>query len=144
MRRVGARMAMRWLAAMLFVTGGALLPAEAHAQIGADPKEWRFYGGYGGHRPGDNLFANSLVCLDAETGERVWHFQFVHHAVWDAADQGGRADHQAGVHVPLRPGHRRAGLAHRGAFGPAVDGAGRAHLAHAAVSDEAAALPART
>ena len=38
---------------------------------------------YGGHRPGDNLFANSLVCLDAETGERVWHFQFVHHTVWD-------------------------------------------------------------
>ena len=38
---------------------------------------------YGGHRPGDNLFANSLVCLNAETGERVWHFQFVHHTVWD-------------------------------------------------------------
>ncbi|MEO2195666.1 MAG: PQQ-binding-like beta-propeller repeat protein, partial [bacterium] len=38
---------------------------------------------YGGHRPGDNLFANSLVCLDAETGERVWYFQFVHHTVWD-------------------------------------------------------------
>lgn len=38
---------------------------------------------YGGHRPGDNLFANSLVCLDAETGELVWHFQFVHHTVWD-------------------------------------------------------------
>ena len=38
---------------------------------------------YGGHRPGDNLFANSLVCLDAETGRRVWHFQFVHHTVWD-------------------------------------------------------------
>ena len=38
---------------------------------------------YGGHRPGDNLFANSLVCLDADTGERVWHFQFVHHTVWD-------------------------------------------------------------
>ena len=38
---------------------------------------------YGGHRPGDNLFANSLVCLDADTGEWVWHFQFVHHAVWD-------------------------------------------------------------
>ncbi|MCH7532132.1 MAG: pyrroloquinoline quinone-dependent dehydrogenase [Gemmatimonadetes bacterium] len=38
---------------------------------------------YGGHRLGDNLFANSLVCLDAETGERVWHFQFVHHTVWD-------------------------------------------------------------
>ena len=38
---------------------------------------------YGGHRLGDNLFANSLVCLDAETGERVWHFQMVHHTVWD-------------------------------------------------------------
>jgi len=38
---------------------------------------------YGGHRPGDNLFAESLVCLDAETGERVWHFQAVHHGLWD-------------------------------------------------------------
>ena len=38
---------------------------------------------YGGHRHGDNLFANSLVALDAKTGERVWHFQFVHHSVWD-------------------------------------------------------------
>ena len=38
---------------------------------------------YGGHRPGDNLFAESLVCIDAETGERVWHFQAIHHGVWD-------------------------------------------------------------
>ena len=38
---------------------------------------------YGGHRPGDNLFAASLVCLDARTGERVWHFQFIHHGIWD-------------------------------------------------------------
>ena len=38
---------------------------------------------YGGHRPGDNLFAESLVCLDAKTGERIWHFQFVHHGIWD-------------------------------------------------------------
>ncbi|MDX1384556.1 MAG: PQQ-binding-like beta-propeller repeat protein [Thermoanaerobaculia bacterium] len=38
---------------------------------------------YGGHRPGDNLFAESLLCLDVETGERVWHFQMVHHGVWD-------------------------------------------------------------
>ncbi|MFL2526055.1 MAG: pyrroloquinoline quinone-dependent dehydrogenase [Candidatus Azotimanducaceae bacterium] len=38
---------------------------------------------YGGHRPGDNLFAESLVCLDAKTGERVWHFQMVHHGLWD-------------------------------------------------------------
>ncbi|MCU1238613.1 MAG: Quinoprotein glucose dehydrogenase [Candidatus Solibacter sp.] len=38
---------------------------------------------YGGHRPGDNLFGESLVCLDAKTGRRVWHFQLVHHGVWD-------------------------------------------------------------
>ncbi|MBX5462852.1 MAG: PQQ-binding-like beta-propeller repeat protein [Steroidobacteraceae bacterium] len=38
---------------------------------------------YGGHRHGDNLFADSLVCLDANTGERVWHFQTIHHDIWD-------------------------------------------------------------
>ncbi len=38
---------------------------------------------YGGHRPGDNLFSQSIVALDAATGERVWHFQTVHHGVWD-------------------------------------------------------------
>jgi len=38
---------------------------------------------YGGHRPGDNLFAESLVALNIETGERIWHFQAVHHGVWD-------------------------------------------------------------
>ena len=38
---------------------------------------------YGGHRPGDNLFAESLVAVDIETGQRMWHFQAVHHGVWD-------------------------------------------------------------
>ncbi|HSM04109.1 MAG TPA: pyrroloquinoline quinone-dependent dehydrogenase [Longimicrobiales bacterium] len=38
---------------------------------------------YGGHRQGNNLFAESIVCLDARTGERVWHFQTVHHGLWD-------------------------------------------------------------
>ena len=38
---------------------------------------------YGGHRPGDNLFAESLVAVDSETGQRMWHFQAVHHGVWD-------------------------------------------------------------
>ena len=38
---------------------------------------------YGGYRPGDNLFAESIVCLDARTGERIWHFQAVHHGLWD-------------------------------------------------------------
>ena len=38
---------------------------------------------YGGHRPGDNLFAETLVALDVKTGKRVWHFQAVHHGMWD-------------------------------------------------------------
>ena len=38
---------------------------------------------YGGHRLGDNLFAESLVALDIETGQRQWHFQTVHHGLWD-------------------------------------------------------------
>jgi quinoprotein glucose dehydrogenase len=38
---------------------------------------------YGGHRKGNNLFGESLVCLDATTGKRVWHFQGVHHGLWD-------------------------------------------------------------
>jgi quinoprotein glucose dehydrogenase len=38
---------------------------------------------YGGNRHGDNLYANSLLCLDAATGELQWHFQFVKHDVWD-------------------------------------------------------------
>jgi quinoprotein glucose dehydrogenase len=38
---------------------------------------------YGGDRPGDNLFGNSLVALDARTGKRIWHYQLVHHDLWD-------------------------------------------------------------
>ena len=43
---------------------------------------------YGGHRPGDNLFSNSLVALDARTGERIWHFQMVRHDVWEYDNMG--------------------------------------------------------
>ena len=38
---------------------------------------------YGGHRPGDNLFGTSIVALDVKTGKRRWHFQMVHHDIWD-------------------------------------------------------------
>jgi glucose dehydrogenase len=38
---------------------------------------------YGGNRIGDNLFGNSLVALDAKTGKRLWHFQAIHHDLWD-------------------------------------------------------------
>ncbi len=38
---------------------------------------------YGGHRPGNNLFSTSILTLDARTGKRVWHFQTIHHDIWD-------------------------------------------------------------
>ena len=38
---------------------------------------------YGGHRPGANLFAESLVAVDLHTGERIWHYQLIHHGIWD-------------------------------------------------------------
>ena len=38
---------------------------------------------YGGFRPGDNLYGASIIALNASTGERAWHFQFVHHEIWN-------------------------------------------------------------
>jgi glucose dehydrogenase len=38
---------------------------------------------YGGFRPGDNLFSTSIIALDANTGQRRWHYQFVHHDIWN-------------------------------------------------------------
>ena len=38
---------------------------------------------WGGERKGDNLFSQSIVAVDVETGERVWHFQAIHHGIWD-------------------------------------------------------------
>ena len=38
---------------------------------------------YGGHRPGAGLFGESLVAVDLQTGERKWHYQLVHHGLWD-------------------------------------------------------------
>ncbi len=46
--------------------------------VGTPTNDW-----YGGHRPGNNLFADSIVCLESRTGKRVWHFQIVHHGLWD-------------------------------------------------------------
>jgi quinoprotein glucose dehydrogenase len=42
---------------------------------------------YGGDRPGDNLFSSSIVAVDAATGKRLWHFQVVHHDIWDLDTQ---------------------------------------------------------
>lgn len=46
--------------------------------IGTPTNDW-----YGGHRLGDNLFGETLLCVEAATGKRVWHYQFVHHGLWD-------------------------------------------------------------
>ena len=46
--------------------------------FGTPSNDW-----YGGRRPGANLFGETLVCLDARTGRRVWHYQLVHHGLWD-------------------------------------------------------------
>ncbi len=64
---------------------------DAWATLSADPELGLVYipvgmplmDEYGGHRPGDNLFGNSLVALDVKTGQRKWHFQMVHHDIWD-------------------------------------------------------------
>jgi outer membrane protein assembly factor BamB len=84
---------------------------------------------YGGGRPGANLFAESLVCLDAATGKMKWYFQTVHHGLWDydnpAQPQPGddhrrrqthrrcRAGDEAGFYVRVRSRHRRTCLANR-------------------------------
>ena len=84
---------------------------------------------YGGHRLGDNLFAESLVAVDIETGERVWHFQasrpvglrlsgrpeFARYRGRGSAGAGDRTGQQTGVCLHLRPRHRRSDLADRGA-----------------------------
>jgi quinoprotein glucose dehydrogenase len=65
--------------------------ADAWATYSADPELGLVYipvgeglnDEYGGHRPGDNLFANSIVAIDVHTGQRKWHFQMVHHDTWD-------------------------------------------------------------
>ena len=86
---------------------------------------------WGGNREGANLFANCVLVLKAATGERVWHYQLVHHDLWDrdlpaapgarARDarrqegRRGRADHQVGPRVPVRARDGQAALSHRGA-----------------------------
>ncbi|HUF25160.1 MAG TPA: PQQ-binding-like beta-propeller repeat protein [Vicinamibacterales bacterium] len=61
------------------------------APISADPERGLVYIGtngatidfYGGFRPGDNLFSTTLLALDVQTGKRVWHYQLVHHDIWN-------------------------------------------------------------
>ena len=50
----------------------------AYLPTGTPTHNW-----YGGHRPGDNLFAESLLCLECDTGQLVWYHQLIHHGIWD-------------------------------------------------------------
>ena len=114
---------------------------------------------WGGNRTGDNLFANCLLALDAATGERVWHFQFVHHDLWDrdlpappdlVDREAGRAERStpsprrrspACLRVRARDG--RAALPDRGAAGAGLaTSKGEVRLEDAALPAPAAALHA--
>ena len=112
---------------------------------------------YGGHRLGDNLFSSSIVCVDARTGKRIWHFQTVHHDLFDDDNPaapilldvtvGGRRikalaqvtkqglvfvlDRETGR--PVWPIEERP---------VPIDRTGRADIAHPADSDQASALRA--
>ncbi len=95
--------------------------------------------GYGGHRPGDNLYSDSIVCLDIKTGKMIWFKQLIRHDIWDydmpvhpilvdvtvngKADQGRRADGKDGVCVGLRSHQRSAGVADSRRAGGADRGA---------------------
>ena len=76
-----------WMKDSWAITGNT--GAWAHMSVDADlglvyvPTESPTGDAYGGHRPGDNLFSDSLVALDIQTGKRAWHFQMIHHDIWD-------------------------------------------------------------
>lgn len=67
--------------------GGANVWSEFSVDVGRGivylPVASAKYNFYGADRPGANLFSDSLVALDARSGKRLWHFQFVHHDIWD-------------------------------------------------------------
>jgi len=60
-----------------------MLSADPERGIVYLPTEAPTHDWYGGHRPGNNLFSSSVVALDVRTGERIWHYQLVHHDIWD-------------------------------------------------------------
>ncbi|MDA1094523.1 MAG: PQQ-binding-like beta-propeller repeat protein [Acidobacteria bacterium] len=64
---------------------GHWAPVTVDAELGLFyvPTETATNDYFGGYRPGANLFANSVIALDAQTGERVWHYQLTHHELWD-------------------------------------------------------------
>ena len=125
-------------------------PERGLVYIPTNPPTIDFFGGF---RPGNNLFGTSILALDVKTGKRVWHFQTVHHDIWNfdnptapvllnvnvsgRPDTDSGSDHETGFRIHLQPGHRGAGLADRGASRRAVGSARGEAVAHAAVPDQA-------
>lgn len=76
-----------WLDGGVEFTGnaGVWAPMSGDAELGLVylPVESATGDRYGGDRPGDNLFSDSIVALDIKTGERQWHYQLTHHDIWD-------------------------------------------------------------
>ena len=114
-------------------TTGARCRSTRSAASSTSRRDRRTYDFYGADRIGTNLFANCLLALDARTGKRLWHFQTVHHDLWDldnvSAPQlvtvrhnGRKVDAVAhagktGFPVRLQPRDRRAAVADRRAAG---------------------------
>ena len=69
---------------------GAWNPMTADEQLGYVyiPLTAPTASSYGGWRPGDNLYSDRLVALEAKTGRRVWHFQTIHHDLWEYDNVG--------------------------------------------------------
>ena len=111
---------------------------------------------YGGHRPGNGLFGESIVAVDLKTGQRKWHYQLVHHGLWDMdipcapdaggyhgerpARQGAGAADQTIDALCVQPCHRAADLADRRKTRAARGRAGRVVFAHPADSLQTAGL----
>ncbi len=85
--RTGEFGADTWPANARATVGGANNWAESSVDVARGivyvPTGSAKYNFHGGYRHGDNLFSDSLIALDARTGRRVWHFQTVHHDIWD-------------------------------------------------------------
>ena len=65
------------------ISAWAPLSADAERGLVFIPTDTPTNDYYGGDRPGDNLFGTSLIALDVQTGERAWHYQMVHHDIWN-------------------------------------------------------------
>ena len=114
---------------------------------------------YGGDHKGANLFSDSLVAVDATTGKYLWHFQAVHHDIWDydldtppvllEVNKDGkthsrhRGDEQGCAALYFEPRHRRAGVRRERRAGAAFARCQRNRLTHPARSRQAAAAGAR-